>query len=465
VVTTRPARGARVEESEPTKRGGATDDEGSRSDPSVTPVWRSDLVLGLLVAMTAAVVGWLRMSPITRSTVWAEDGAIFLVEALRTTAPFGTVPFPYDGYLHLVPRVIAEIVTLWVPVERYAVALSAAACLVAAGLCAVVFVVSRDVVRSLPLRLLVGVLPMLVPSVAREVLGNIANLHWFFLWATPWLLLARARTRTGAGLLGVVALLATSTEVQAAYFAPLLLWQLKDRRTWPIKAGYLLGGAAQAWALLGSHRAAAAGPDPSVHDILGGYLVNAVMSLWVGPGGIITAVVADVGFRVAALLVIPSIVALVVAWLRGRAVQRVAVVTFTLASAAVWTGTMVINHPAYHYDQPSSVGQPELVVLRYAAVPAMFLLATMVIAVSTLPRHRAALRAVVAVLSIPIALAIARDFVPVDATRAGGPVWLLQVPEARQRCALPGELEEPFALAPSGHLTAMVSCQVLAAPG
>lgn len=423
---------------------------------------RFDLPLAGAVGLVVALLAWFRMSAVTRSTIWAEDGPIFLVAALRTPEPWGTVFFPYDGYLHVGPRIIAELVTFWLPPERYAVALTAASCVVVAALCAVVFVLSREVLDALVLRLVVAVVPVLVPSVAREVLGNIANLHWFFLWATPWLLLGRARTRGGAWLLGVLALVTTLTEVQAAYFAPLLLWRLRDTRTWPVKAGYLLGGLGQAIALATTHRAPPASPSPTFHDIVAGYLVNAVMSLWVGSSEAVTSVVARFGFRAAALLALPSAVALVVALARGRTVQRVAVLAFTLASGVVWVGTFVVNHPGYVYPQPGPDGQPELVVLRYAAVPAMFLLAALLVAVSTLP-WRWWSAAVTAGLGVPLVVASVLNFVPADATRAGGPVWLQQVAAARQLCLTTGAAEEPMQVAPI--LTATVPCDVLTGSG
>jgi hypothetical protein len=385
------------------------------------------------------------------------------VAALRTRDPWASVPIPYDGYLHVVPRILAELVTIALPPERYAVALTAASCLVAAGLCALVFTLSRDVTEVLGLRLVLAVVPVLVPSVAREVLGNVANLHWFFLWAIPWLLLCRTRTRAGAWLLGLLALLATLTEVQAAYFAPLLLWRLRDARTWPVKAGYVLGGVGQGVTLLTSHRAPPAAPPPSFHDVVGGYLVNAVLSLWVGSSEAVTSVVSRVGFGAAALLVVPSLAALLIGLLRGRAIQRLAVVTFTLASAVVWTGTFVINHPGYTFPQPSPDGQPQLVVLRYAAVPAMFLVGAMVVALSTL-RWRWWSAAVVVVLAVPLVTASALNFVPADATRAGGPVWLQQLPAARQLCVSTGAAEEPLQVAP-GTLEAAVPCEVLTGSG
>lgn len=149
----------------------------------------------LLVGVAVAALTWWRLGPATRGTVWAEDGGVFLRERLAL-GPVDSLLHPYAGYLHLVPRVLVDVA--WsLPVEEYARALSVGACLVVGAVAATVFVLSRGVVPQWPLRMLLAAVPALLPLAPFEIAGNAANLHWFLLFAVPWLLAYRARTWWG----------------------------------------------------------------------------------------------------------------------------------------------------------------------------------------------------------------------------------------------------------------------------
>ena len=88
-----------------------------------------------LAAWTAAVLGaagltlaaWLRLPGLTRGTLWAEDGGVFLRQALGR--PFLTgILDPYDGYLHLLPRGLAHLSLRTGPLEAYAERITNTAC-------------------------------------------------------------------------------------------------------------------------------------------------------------------------------------------------------------------------------------------------------------------------------------------------------------------------------------------------
>lgn len=424
----------------------------------------TDALLALLTGAMATAIAWYRMTPVTRSTIWAEDGTVFLTQALRRADPLGTWFLPYDGYLHVVPRAIAELTTMLSPPERYAVVMSGASCLVVGVLAAVVTNVSRPVVPSMPLRVLLALVPVLVPSAAREVIGNATNLHWFFLAAAPWLLLARPRSRVGAVLLGVVALVTTLTEIQAVLFAPLLAYRWGDRRTHPVKAGFVIGLVGQGIALVSSPRRPPTGPPPAWDDVLHGYLVNAVLSLWVGSSEAVTAVVAIGGWGASALLVVPSLAAVGVTLVRGHGADRLAVVTLTVASVVAWVAAFVVNRPGYFYPQPGSDGQPPLIVIRYAPPSSAFLLAAMVVCLATI-RWRWWSTALVVVLAVPLVASSWSNFVAADATRSAGPVWLEEIPAARQNCVAQQGLTQPVPVAPPGFRPASIPCDVLRPPG
>ena len=129
-------------------------------------------------------------------------------------------------------------------------------------------------------RLALGAVTVLVPAAPIEVSGNAANLHWYFLWLAPWLLMA-APTRWLTGIaLGVVALLAGLTEIQVALFVPLVLVEARNRYRLPVVVGLLLGVAAQVVATLTSPRSDPYGSPPNLHDLVEAYPVHVVVPVW-----------------------------------------------------------------------------------------------------------------------------------------------------------------------------------------
>ena len=178
---------------------------------------KRELLVSLAVGAAASVLAWLRLDGRTRGVVWAEDG-MFLQDRLEA-GPLISLVDPYGGYLHLVPRAIVEVAAL-VPLQDYAVAVTGLCCLTVGAVAGLVHACSRDVVESRAARVVLGLVTVLVPTAAAEVLGNTANLHWFLLWLTPWVLLCRPTSWRQGWALGAVLLAVTLTEIQAVYFAP-----------------------------------------------------------------------------------------------------------------------------------------------------------------------------------------------------------------------------------------------------
>jgi hypothetical protein len=101
--------------------------------------------------------------------------------------------------------------------------------LVVGAVGALVFICSRQIVPWLPARISIAALAALIPTAPIEVLGNTANLHWYLLWLTPWLLMARPSSRLASWFFGAVALAIALTEIQVVIFLPLIAWRFRDR--------------------------------------------------------------------------------------------------------------------------------------------------------------------------------------------------------------------------------------------
>ncbi|MEO7015401.1 MAG: hypothetical protein ABI130_07755 [Leifsonia sp.] len=388
-----------------------------------------------------AVVAWLRLPPIAWDTLWAEDGRTFL-QAASDHGLAHTLFVPYAGYLHAVPRLIAAGVVL-LPVAWWAVAMTAASCLVAGFLAAVVFVCTRDVVRWMPARILIASLTVLAPLAPREVLGNAANLHWLFLWALFWILLHSPRTRTGAVGLGIVAMLASLTEIQALVLLPLLLIRPRERMRWIVRGGALLGLTVQVIATLLTPRAHNGNAPVPLLSVGYGWLINAVTPLgvpqvWIGP------VVAWVGPAVAVAILLCLTPAVVYTLVRGTVLQRWAAASLVIGSVALYALDVETNpNSFYDYATMSHAQLLTVWLTRYGVVPSMMLAATVPLAVSAVISRRRDLgavpeggveRSLAFAACAVLAVLLLGQVGPQATRRSSGPEWSPQVSAAAVSC-------------------------------
>ncbi|MFB2584761.1 hypothetical protein [Herbiconiux liukaitaii] len=349
------------------------------------------LVVGVLVA----AVGLLRIPRADLGVVWAEDGAVFLTQRLAD-GPFATWFAPYDGYLHVLPRVLADLVVSVLPLSWAGVGISVGTCLVAGLVGAAVYVCSRDVVPALPARFALAGIVVLVPTASFEVLGNLANLHWLLLWLTPWLLLARPRTRTGGVLLGVLALVVGLSDIQAAVVLPFVLLPLlsatgwrgwagqRGWAGWAVPAALLLAAAVQVVAALTSDRAPRPAVLPDAWSTVLGFAVNSVMMPFLGQFHTARLVLLTGGLVVLPVLLAALAALAVVLWRGGRA-RALAALLLSWCAVVLWTAGYVVNpNPSFFY---AGFGQEQwegLGPLRYGVVPGMCVLALVILALTTL---------------------------------------------------------------------------------
>lgn len=403
----------------------------------------------VVVGLLATALAWHRLGPVTRGTVWAEDGGVFLRERIAL-GPVDALLHPYAGYVHLVPRLVVDL-GYALPAVRYAQVVSLASCLVVGGVSALVFVLSRDLVRPWPFRLVLAAVPVVLPLAPVETSGNAANLHWYALVLVPWVFAHRSRTTWGAVALAAVAAAAVLTEPQTVLFAPLLLlgwWDRRGRpRALPVTVATVAAAAVQVVTAVTHSRTVVPGA-PAVRDLLAGYLLRPVAGAW-DPhlGSVLTAVV-ERGWWVllvpVAALALVLVAAVVAAPLRARCV----VVAFAVASGVVWTAAGLANGgTGRHWAQPVA-SMAAIAPQRYDAAAGLLLVSAAVVAAAVLadpdhwspPARRTGgpgrlLGALAAWTVVTLVVASAVLHVAPDATRrSGGPVWAAQMPAAAEQC-------------------------------
>lgn len=401
-----------------------------------------------VVGGSATALAWWRLGPTTRGTVWAEDGGVFLRDRLALGP--GAVLEPYAGYRHLVPRIVVDLAWL-LPVERYAVAVSGLACLVVGVVCALVFLLSGDVVRPWPLRVLLAAVPVVLPLAPVEISGTAANLHWYVLVLVPWTATHRARTWWGAAALAVVTLAGALTEPLATLFLPLLLaaWLPPartasgrvDLRQLPVTLAAVLGSAVQVQTALTDERASRPG-DLHGADVLAGYLLQPVAGAWDRRVGVVAEAVRTHGWGVVVVPVVLLGVVLVAAVVLGRGRARWVVVALGAGSFVVWWAALAVNgSPVQDWAGlgPAAVGAPPS---RYAAASGLLLVSAAVagasVVIGSVGRTGGAARLGAAALAWCVVAAVVVAAVtnaPPGATRrSAGPVWAAEVPAAAAAC-------------------------------
>jgi hypothetical protein len=423
----------------------------------------------VLVGLLAAGTAWERLGPLARGTAWAEDAGLFLRERLAL-GPVDSLLHPYAGYLHLGPRLVVD-AALLLPVDRYALAVSAICCALTGAVCAAVFVLARDAVPSWPFRLLLAAAPVLLPTAPWEISGNAANLHTFGLVLAPWLVAHRVRTWSGALGLAVVTVLVVGTEAQAVLFLPLLALSWRSAspstgpragerlvRPWssrlrplPVTLAAVVVGTAQVVTALTTERESEPG-DPAPSDVVTGWLLQTVGGLWRADLGAVGRAVADGGWGVVAVpavaLGVVVTLGVVVAAVTGRHRAAVLAAALAVGSGVVWTAALVANASADgHWSSAARHALIEATPSRYGAAAGLLLTGAVVVAASVLvdlprpagPARRTggAVRVVLAVTGWCVVAVVVTSWVgnvPGAAQRSAGPAWQPQFADARTWC-------------------------------
>ncbi|MFJ3034257.1 hypothetical protein ACIPC2_07550 [Curtobacterium pusillum] len=412
------------------------------------------VVATVLVGAGVTALTWWRLGPVTRGTVWAEDGGVFLRDRVAL-GPVDSLLHPYAGYLHLVPRLLVDLG--WaMPIEDYAHVVSAGSCVVVGVVAAAVFVLARDVVPSWPFRLVLAAIPAVLPLAPYEIAGNAANLHWFLLFAAPWCFAYRARTWWGSGVVAVLTGFVVLTELQTVFFLPLVLLAWFPRRdaagarVWPralpVTIVAVLGAAAQVVAALTDVRVSQPG-SPAFGDVVAGWVLQPFAGAWVADvGAAVRFVVAHgwAGVLVPLTLLVLVVVAAVAV---GAWRARWMIVALALVSGGVWWAALLANGGAAQ-DWSHPVAALEAVPpQRYAAASGLLLVAASVVSASVLVGWRPAsttrrtggaarLVGVAAgwcVVALVVVAAVG-NAAPGATRRSDGPVWAGEVPAAVAAC-------------------------------
>jgi hypothetical protein len=415
--------------------------------------WEGVAVLISFLALAAALQLF-RIGPSSAlSSLWAEDGPVFLGTAL-THNFLDAVTTSQAGYLVLMPRLIAEIGAA-VPLQDAALAMNLISVLVIALAGLAVWVASAGHIRSPYLRALLVALTVLPPVSGMEVVASPTNVAWQTTFAVFWLLLWRPATTWGACLSGLLILFTGLSTPATLFFAPIALMRavaIRDRRDLSIVGGYALAAAIQLPVVLLDSEEVSLWTGNILTVFLQRVVDGSVLGLELGGSAW-----ADWGwpFLIAlAAAVAACLMALALRASSNRLFAAIAVATsvaiFLISSYTRALGDVMVWTDGDH----NGLGA------RYAVVPTLLLIAAALALVdsrrrSTRGRPNAAIAAV-AVLLVPL---ITSFDTGVDSNR-GGPEWKDSLRVATARCEAKQLNEVPVFIAPEGW-TMTVPCNQL----
>lgn len=397
--------------------------------PSPWP--RGRLAVGYVVAFLAATAFQL-LIPAGRSRwthVWAEDGGIFLFDGVHYEF-LTAITLPYGGYLHTVPRLIAEPVVTLLPPELVAPVFAVASAAVRSLIALLVYAASRAYLRSSPVRFAHAALVVVLPVGLSEPLDNLTNLHWFLLYGVFWALLWRSAPRVPVA---VFAVLAALTSPMVFLLVPIALVRLLLPRARSVAAAFLAASALQAVAMSRTERLPYSQDHYEPMQVVLAALLRVPLAGFTGSE--------QVYHYYPAYGHLPLLVALLLAGLPILAALRwgtLAVRLVVLASlglgAVVITASLTTN-----WINVLAVSWPGVVLVsqRYSVIPCLFMFSAVALGLDLVPRRPWG-RTVRRGWQVVIALVLVAGVVQHTRTGAGvltGVTWEQAIADARAQCA------------------------------
>ncbi len=331
---------------------GVGDRAAGRSEPMGSyppPARRAMAVAVVAAALLVLLAALVRQTGVPKvNTVWAEDGSVFLDCAYQRTV-LDCVAMPYQGYMHLLPRLGAELAAL-VPPAQASLVLALVAALTAAGASALT---ARAVgyASGSPFAGVIGAAGLgLVWQAGREVLGNLANVHWVLLTAALVVLacawIGRGLDRYDAGLVAIAGLSSALAPILAILAIPGVVLGRRGAR--PVLAVAATVALAQLATEVGTPREAAGAIPLGLTNV-----VAAFGDIVIGDG-FFGNLRTPPGWTIPAGIVLVSLIAAVASRANWRIPARgIAVVATLLAvGLAIFGASIVLNravNPRYAY--------------------------------------------------------------------------------------------------------------------
>jgi hypothetical protein len=407
------------------------------------PRWAGWLLFAAFVGAATAYQAIRQTGHPLLDTMWAEDGHIFLTDALADHSPL-VIVHPYAGYLHVVPRTIAFIVS-FVPISDAALATRLLAALTVSLLGGYVFFASRELVPAAIGRGALAVLFVALPSAGVEVAGNSTNLHWYLFVACFFAVLHDPRSR-GERVAGWVVMVgAVLSEGILLLLLPVVIYRFVKAKRWADRAffiGFTALGLVHLLVIVVERNSYEFNNGPVLYDKLPGlYGMRVIAPLLIGERGTIRLVDHfgwGTGLKAAGLTVLALALLAAYVWFARRDLPHRGL----LLVAMVYSGATFLAPTVGRGNTASIIPDADGYVAagaRYMLAPTL-LLATVVIAIIAQRDPRVPTRVWLALQAVAVTgLAVIVVFNTRMATPASvANPWSVEVRHASEFCEITG---------------------------
>ena len=392
------------------------------SAPNRRP-WPPTVSVAVKVAVVcaAAAVLLLRVAGIPAwDGTYAEDNGVFFVDGL--TRPWHLF-VPYSGYLELGPRLIGQFIASFLPIVDASAAYAISGALIGAAAGLFIYHASEGYIRALWARALLGGALVLLPIAPLDIIDSGVDSPWYAMAALFFAVLWRPRSWPGMLAAALIAGYASSSEIVAIIYAPLLLFRLialPRVREHAVTAGWLLGLVLQARVVMLSYTmhkqrlGALATPGQAVAFYCHNVILRALgwhLSVWLKSAA---------GYN-GATVIIGALVALAMGWAivaGDRTVRLFAMIALLTGFVQTIFDATVSQYVDFQPPTPTFMAAA-----RYSTIPVLLIAATGIVAVDSYVRRHA----------------VARDDSGVRDTWAARVTWAFHSHGARQvvaACAL-----------------------------
>lgn len=188
-------------------------------------------VIGVLALVAGVVLSLMRTKGFgATDTIWAEDAKVFY----QGTLDHGFIDLlftPYNGYLHLVPRVLIEIVRIF-PLSWAAQVIATIGALITSGCAVLIYRAGRRHLHSPALRIAVAA-PVALPYIGQlELANNFACLHFLLLYTAFWMVIWNPVHRRMQAVAAFMLFCTVASDPVAMVFFPLALLRWHTLRSW-----------------------------------------------------------------------------------------------------------------------------------------------------------------------------------------------------------------------------------------
>ena len=357
--------------------------------PSRRP-WRRTVSVAVQVAVVCAAAGalLLRVAGVPAwDGTYAEDNGVFLVDGL--VRPWHLL-VPYSGYLELGPRAIGQFVASFLPIVDASAAYAITGALIGGAAGLFLYHASEGYIRAPWARALLGGALVLLPIAPLDIIDSGVDSPWYAMAALFFAVLWRPRSWPGMLAAALVACYASSSEIVAFVYAPLLLIRviaLPRVREHAVTAGWLLGLVLQVPVVVLSYamHKQRLGAPATAGQAVAFYFHNVILralgwhlSVWLKSAAGYNGATAIVG----------ALVALAVGWavVAGDRQVRLFAVTALLTGFVQTTFDATISQYVV-FQQPTTTF---MAAARYSTIPVLLIAATGIVAVDSYVRRHGA---------------------------------------------------------------------------